>query len=160
MKNKLAYIYSIALFINIVCANNQLTLDEIYDLAKHTLEFNGCDNINAELVATTVCRAERDGSISHGLFRIPGYVASLQSKKVNGKARPKIEKLTQNAIRIDGDYGFAPIAINVGIPVLVEITKKFGSTLNHRLTNLESSDKNHLPETHSRIGEIVLENCV
>ena len=29
MKNKLAYIYSIALFINIVCANNQLTLDEI-----------------------------------------------------------------------------------------------------------------------------------
>ena len=30
-----------------------LTLDEIYNLAKHTLEFNGCDNINAELVATT-----------------------------------------------------------------------------------------------------------
>ncbi len=103
-----------------------LTLDEIYDLAKHTLEFNGCDSINAESVATTVCRAERDGSVSHGLFRIPGYVASLQSKKVNGKARPKIKKLSQNAIRIDGDYGFAPIAINAGKAVLVEITKKFG----------------------------------
>ena len=103
-----------------------LTLDEIYDLAKHTLEFNGCDNINAELVATTVCRAERDGSISHGLFRMPGYVASLRSKKANGIAKPKIKELTQNAIRVDGDYGFAPIAINIGIPALVKITKKFG----------------------------------
>ena len=60
-----------------------LTLDEIYDLAKRTLAFNGCDETNAESVSRTVCRAERDGSISHGLFRIPGYVASLRSKKVN-----------------------------------------------------------------------------
>ena len=103
-----------------------LTLDEIYDLAKRTLAFNGCDETNAESVSRTVCRAERDGSISHGLFRIPGYVASLRSKKVNGKAKPKIEELTQNAIRVDGDYGFAPIAINTGIPALVKITKKFG----------------------------------
>ena len=44
----------------------ELTLDEIYDLAKQALKYNGCDNINAESVAITVCRAERDGSISHG----------------------------------------------------------------------------------------------
>ena len=30
MQNKLIYIYSIALFINVVCANTQLILDEIY----------------------------------------------------------------------------------------------------------------------------------
>ena len=73
-----------------------LTLKEIYDLAIQALEFNGCDKINAESVANTVSKAERDGSISHGLFRIPGYVASLKSKKVNGKAKPKIKKLTQS----------------------------------------------------------------
>ena len=103
-----------------------LTLNEIYDLAKRTLLFNGCDEINAKSVATTVCRAERDGSLSHGLFRIPGYIYSLRSQKVNGKAKPRIEKLTQNAIRVDGDFGFAPTAINIGIPTLVDITKKFG----------------------------------
>ena len=104
----------------------KLTLEEIYNLANHALEFNGCDKINAEFVASTVSKAERDGSVSHGLFRIPGYVASLRSKKVNGKAKPRIEKLTQNTIRVQGDFGFAPTSINIGIPALVEITKKFG----------------------------------
>ena len=103
-----------------------LTLEEIYNLAKYTLEYNGCDNTNAKSVANTVFRAERDGSISHGLFRIPGYVASLRSKKVKGNASPSIKELTQNVVQVDGDYGFAPTAINIGIPKLTSITKKFG----------------------------------
>jgi len=48
-----------------------LSLKEIYDLALKTLKNNGCDELNAEAVAHTVTNAERDGSVSHGLFRIP-----------------------------------------------------------------------------------------
>ena len=107
-------------------SETSLTLQEIYKLALNTLKINGCDEYNAETVATTVTYAERDGSVSHGLFRIPGYVAALKSKKVKGDARPKNTFLSQNAIRVDGDYGFAPTAIKVGIPALVEITKKHG----------------------------------
>ena len=103
-----------------------LTLEEIYNLALKTLKFNGCDELNAEAVADTVTNAERDGSVSHGLFRIPGYIASLKSKKVKGNARPTNKFLTQNAIRVDGDYGFAPTAIKVGLPVLIETTEKHG----------------------------------
>ena len=103
-----------------------LGLDEIYSLAKKTLLHSGCDEMNAEAVANTVTFAERDGSVSHGLFRIPGYVAALKSKKVKGNSRPKIEYRSQNTIRVDGDYGFAPMAIQVGIPALVEITNKYG----------------------------------
>ena len=103
-----------------------LSLDEIYQLAKKTLLFNGCDEINAEAVSRTVTNAERDGSISHGLFRIPGYVASLKSKKVKGNASPYNKHLTKNTIRVDGDYGFAPTAIQVGIPALVEVTNNHG----------------------------------
>ena len=47
-----------------------LTLKEIYNLAIKTLKFNGCDELNSEAVAETVTNAERDGSVSHGLFRI------------------------------------------------------------------------------------------
>ena len=65
-----------------------LTIEEIYSLAKKTLLHNGCDEINAEAVANTVTYAERDGSVSHGLFRIPGYVAALRSKKAKGNSRP------------------------------------------------------------------------
>ena len=97
-----------------------LSLDEIYTLAKRTLFHNGCDEINAEAVAKTVTYAERDGSVSHGLFRVPGYIAALRSKKVKGNSRPTTDYRTQNTIRVDGDYGFAPMAIQVGIPALVE----------------------------------------
>ena len=103
-----------------------LELNEIYDLAFNALKKHGCDDVNAEAVATTVTHAERDGSVSHGLFRIPGYVASLKSKKVKGTSRPFTNFLTQNAIRVDGDYGFAPVAINVGIPLLIDTTNKHG----------------------------------
>ena len=103
-----------------------LSLDEIYSLAKQTLLHNGCDAMNAEAVSKTVTHAERDGSVSHGLFRIPGYTAALRSKKVKGDARPTNHFRTQNAIRVDGDYGFAPTAIQVGIPALAETANKHG----------------------------------
>ncbi len=103
-----------------------LELKEIYNLAYSVLKKYGCNDENAEAVATTVTHAERDGSISHGLFRIPGYVASLKSKKVKGDSNPSKEFLTQNAIRINGDYGFAPLAIKVGIPALIETTHQHG----------------------------------
>ena len=103
-----------------------LSLDEIYNLAYTSLSNNGCDEYNAEAVSTTVTHAERDGSVSHGLFRIPGYIASLKSKKVKGNSKPLNTFLTQNAIRVDGDYGFAPTAIKVGIPSLIDTTSKHG----------------------------------
>ncbi len=103
-----------------------LELNKIYELAFNALKKHGCDDFNAESVANTVTNAERDGSVSHGLFRIPGYVASLKSNKVKKDARPSNIFLTQNAIRVEGDYGFAPSAIKVGIPALIEITNKHG----------------------------------
>ena len=103
-----------------------LELENIYDLAYKALSAHGCDHFNADSVATTVSHAERDGSVSHGLFRIPGYVASLKSKKVNGVSRPSNTYLTQNAIRVEGDYGFAPVGIKVGLPELVNTTNKHG----------------------------------
>ena len=96
-----------------IMTTTDLSLEEIYNLALKTLKFNGCDELNAEAVANTVTNAERDGSVSHGLFRIPGYIAALKSKKVKGDARPKNNFLTQNAIRVEGDYGFAPTAIGI-----------------------------------------------
>ena len=103
-----------------------IELENIYDLAYKALSAHGCDHFNADSVATTVSHAERDGSVSHGLFRIPGYVASLKSKKVNGVSRPSNTYLTQNAIRVEGDYGFAPVGIKVGLPELIKTTNKHG----------------------------------
>ena len=45
-----------------------LTLDEIFELAKKTLLANGCDDETASILSDLIRNAERDGSVSHGLF--------------------------------------------------------------------------------------------
>lgn len=107
-------------------ATVSLTVEEIHDLARSCLLDNGCDEANADAAARTISAAERDGAVSHGLFRLPGYVASLRSGKVNGAARPIETHLTPAAIRLDGDRGFAPLAIEYGIPRLAEAAATSG----------------------------------
>ena len=97
-----------------------LSLDEIYQLAFDCLTKAGADQANADAVANTVMRAERDGSASHGLFRIPGYVATLLSGKVNGSADPQPEQVTPAFVRCHGQNGHAPLAINRSVEMLAE----------------------------------------
>ena len=47
-----------------------LSLDEISELAKTVFSKNGCDENNTNALARTVTTAERDGSLSHGLSLI------------------------------------------------------------------------------------------
>jgi len=103
-----------------------LTLESIYNLAKKTLLFNGCDEENASILSDTIMRAERDGSHSHGLFRLPAYVAALKSKKVNGKARPEIKKISPSVIKVLGNNAFAPMVLKVGLPELIKLAKETG----------------------------------
>ena len=103
-----------------------LTVDEIEDLAYTCLRTAGCDDANARASARNMAAAERDGAISHGLFRLPGHLTSLRSGKVNGHARPREEQLTPAAIRLDGDRGFAPLAIEYGTPLLARAAEESG----------------------------------
>ena len=104
----------------------EIGLDAIYNLTKKVMLANGCDMENAEALADIVCRAERDGSHSHGLFRVPGYVKALRSGKVDGKAKPTVKHVTPAVIQIDGNGCFAPLAQAVGLPLLADATGKIG----------------------------------
>ena len=53
-------------------------------------------------------------------FEYQDILHLFKNKKVNGNSKPSNTFLTQNAIRVDGDYGFAPVAIKVGLPDLVK----------------------------------------
>ena len=79
-----------------------LTLDAIFDLAKKTLLANECDEETASILADLIMKAERDGSLSHGLFRLPAYVTGLKSGKINGKGMaamwPETEKLAEEGL--------------------------------------------------------------
>ncbi|MEQ8517185.1 MAG: Ldh family oxidoreductase, partial [Chromatocurvus sp.] len=103
-----------------------LGLDDIHDLVVSVLRANGCDNENAQAVARTIAAAERDGSASHGLFRIPGYVAALRNGRVRGSAIPTVDRVPPAFLRVDGDGGFAPLALERGLPALATAAKTLG----------------------------------
>ena len=103
-----------------------LSLDEIFNLAKKTLLANGCDDETASILADLIMKAERDGSLSHGLFRLPAYVSGLKSGKINGKGKPEIKKISPSVIKVLGNNCLAPVVLNKGIPELIKATKENG----------------------------------
>jgi len=103
-----------------------LKLDEIFDLAKKTLLANGCDDETASVLADLIMKAERDGSLSHGLFRLPAYVSGLKSGKINGKARPEVKKISSSVIKVLGNNCLAPMIHNKGLPELIKTAKENG----------------------------------
>lgn len=103
-----------------------LTLDAVHDLAVTCLMAHGCDQENANSVADTITAAERDGAASHGLFRLPGYVATLKSGKVNPNARPRLATLAPGVLQMDGDGGFAPHAHQKSREALTDCARSQG----------------------------------
>jgi len=103
-----------------------LTLDEIYNLGKKTLLANGCDDVTASILAELIMKAERDGSLSHGLFRLPAYVSGLKSGKINGKGKPEVKKISPSVIKVLGNNCLAPVVLNKGIPELIKAAKENG----------------------------------
>lgn len=103
-----------------------LTLDEVHGLASGCLRTHGCEDNHALAVADTITAAERDGAASHGLFRLPGYVATLKSGKVNGAAQPSLKTLSPGVLQLDGDGGFAPYAHQQSRHGFIECAKSQG----------------------------------
>jgi delta1-piperideine-2-carboxylate reductase len=103
-----------------------LTLDEIFELAKKTLLANGCDDETSSILADLIMNAERDGSLSHGLFRLPAYISGLKSGKINGKARPDVKKISPSVIKVLGNNCLAPMVLNKGLPELIKTAKENG----------------------------------
>lgn len=65
----------------------------------------------ARILAENCAMCERDGALSHGVFRVPGYVSSLRSGWANGTIDPLIERVASGFIRIDARSGFAQPAL-------------------------------------------------
>jgi len=106
-----------------------ITAEDAREIARAALAAHGCDAPNAAAVADTIARAERDGAASHGLFRLPGYIASLNSGKVNGASRPSVTNRAPSVLHVDGDGGYAPVAHHALIEPLAVAAKAQGVAL-------------------------------
>lgn len=104
----------------------KLTLSEVHEIATANLLHFGASAEQARAVADVVTDAERDECKSHGLFRIPGFCASLKSGKVTGNAEPIVKDLAPSVVQVDAANGFAPLALEVGSTPLIDKAKSNG----------------------------------
>ncbi|MEQ9606174.1 MAG: Ldh family oxidoreductase [Kiloniellaceae bacterium] len=88
-----------------------LSLQEAEALVVRALTAAGTSSSNADCVAAALVAAEADGQRGHGFSRVAAYAAQVKSGKVDGKAEPKVEVLSDSAVRIDAGAGFAFPAI-------------------------------------------------
>ncbi|EPN68908.1 ureidoglycolate dehydrogenase, partial [Pseudomonas syringae pv. actinidiae ICMP 19079] len=80
---------------------------QLIDLLRRIFVAHGTSPEVADVLAENCAGAQRDGSHSHGIFRIPGYLSSLASGWVDGKAVPVVEDVGAAFVRVDACNGFA-----------------------------------------------------
>ena len=103
-----------------------LTLEEVHALAFEALVANGFSGGQARAIADTVTAAERDLCSSHGLFRIAFYLNALNNSDVDPTAVPVVSELAPAVVHVDGRFGFAPLALEMGTALLVERARAQG----------------------------------
>lgn len=101
-------------------------LEALRQVAVAALLRAGCDEANARATADVMVRAERDGCASHGLFRLPGYLASLASGKANGRAAPEARVIAPGVARVEGGCALAPLAMRVAREALAPLARSQG----------------------------------
>ncbi|TWR86211.1 Ldh family oxidoreductase [Pseudomonas saxonica] len=107
-------------------ATSSLTLGELTALLQKIFERHGTSAAVAQVLADNCARAQRDGSYSHGVFRIPGYLSSLASDWVDGQAVPVVEDVASGFVRVDAANGFAQPALAAARGLLVEKARSAG----------------------------------
>ena len=94
--------------------------------ARAALAAAGCDEAHARAAAAVLVRAEQDGCASHGLFRLPGFVAALKCGKASGDAAPNVTYLAPGVVRIDGRRGLSPLATEVARDEIATLARTNG----------------------------------
>lgn len=106
-----------------------LSLPDLVQLLQTIFQRHGCRAEVARCLAENCAAAERDGAHSHGVFRIQGYVSTLASGWVDGRAVPVVEDVAAAFVRVDAANGFAQPALAAARQLLVDKARSAGIAL-------------------------------
>lgn len=107
----------------------KVAVRDLEELVRRLLENRGLAPASATLIAGTVVAAERDGSRSHGLQRLGGYLSSLSSGWVDGRAEPFVEEVASGVLCVDARNGFAQVALAKAQSALRTMATRHGSAI-------------------------------
>ena len=99
---------------------------EARELIWNALIGSGSSHQNAEYFTEAILDTELSGLEGHGFYWLQYYCSHLLSGKVDGKAVPQVEALSDTGFRVDARCGFAHPAIEAGFKYLIPAAKTYG----------------------------------
>ncbi|WP_422419296.1 Ldh family oxidoreductase [Pseudomonas sp. GZD-222] len=107
-------------------AVTQIAFADLQALLQRIFVRHGTNEAVARALAFNCASAQRDGAHSHGVFRIPGYVSTLASGWVDGKAVPIVTDVASGYVSVDAKGGFAQPALAAARELLVAKARSAG----------------------------------
>ncbi len=104
----------------------KIPVEALTELVSRVLARHGLGEGSAEVVARTIVAAERDGSRSHGLLRVAGYLSSLDCGWVDGRAIPVLRESGPGTLEVDAGNGFAQGALAQAAPTMRAMARRVG----------------------------------
>lgn len=106
--------------------NCRLSVQDLASLVAAIFMRAGVLTEQANILAHTCIHAERDGAYSHGLHRIPAYLATLTTDWVTPGAEPDIHETATGTVLVDARNGFAQPALAQALPLLKRKARESG----------------------------------
>ncbi len=97
---------------------DRIAFDDLVAAIEAELTAAGASSAVARVLATNCATCERDGTLSHGVFRVAGYLDSLTRGWADGAAEASVDVVGPSYIRIDGRNGFAQPALAEARPTI------------------------------------------
>ncbi|KAI9665130.1 MAG: hypothetical protein M1831_002140 [Alyxoria varia] len=92
----------------------------------NVLQSYGVAEGNAQTISKALVAADLRGVESHGINRLPSYIARINSKALDPKAVPTIQQVTPAAALVDAKNGFGFVAAARGIDAAVDMAQTYG----------------------------------
>ena len=93
---------------------------------KGVLEGNGVPTKNAAIVAKCLVAADLRGVDTHGVNRVPSYMARIRQGVLDAKAQPTLHEATPVVAQVDAHNAFGFIAAHLGMSKAIDMAKTFG----------------------------------
>src|SRR6516162_1621726 len=99
---------------------------DAHKFVKAVLIGNGVPNSNANIIANCLVQADLRGVDTHGINRIPSYLARVREGVLDPKANPTIHNVTPVVAQVDGHNAFGFLAAYMGMSHAIEMAREFG----------------------------------
>lgn len=105
---------------------DRIGFDDLVSVVEKALTDAGASGSTARILARNCASCERDGTLSHGVFRVRGYLDTLTRGWADGAAEPVIERTGPAFVRVDGRNGFAQPALAAAQPQIAQSLNEAG----------------------------------